>query len=137
MKPFLQAERLRRVTRAGFRFSMLSIFSFVSTLGLTALFHEVFGIGQQLSFLATLILVFFLNFLGMRYYVSQTSDQPFINQFVGFLGTSLVFRGLEFLLFTVLLNFGLHYLVSVVLVQITGFVSKFTFYRFRIFNESR
>ncbi len=116
---------------------MLSVFSFVSTLGLTALFHEVVGIGQQLSFLATLIIVFFLNFLGMRHYVSQTSNKPIGPQFAGFLGTSLVFRGLEFLLFTALLKFGLYYLIAVVLVQIAGFVSKFTFYRFRIFNESR
>ncbi|MGF1526356.1 MAG: GtrA family protein [Candidatus Competibacterales bacterium] len=123
---------------AGLRFGQVAVASLVTTMAVTALAHEVFGLSEVIAYPLALAVALVQNFLGLRYYVYPNSRGALLLQFVQYTGSSLVFRGLEYGLFLSLHLLGqLHYLLAVGIVALVSFVTKFFFYRHTIFRPSQ
>ena len=121
---------------SGVRFAMLSGSSFLMNFGLTALLSEVARLRSEVSFLIALIVVFFVNFLAMRYWVygGGCPRARFFPQMATFLGSSLGFRASEYAAFLVLHTaLGLHYALAVPSILILASLAKFLFYRAAVF----
>jgi putative flippase GtrA len=120
-----------------FRYLINTGLSFAVNLGLTALLHEAMGVREELAYAVALAVVFVMNFLMFRFYVFDgRSDQP--GKQVGlFLGTSIVFRLVEYLGFLLVHSvLGVYYLLAIVLVQGSTFVIKYFVYGGWIFKRT-
>lgn len=103
-------------------------------LALTALGHEVLGLGATVSFAIALASTYVFNFLLARHLVFRASSGPLFQQIWTYGLTSLSFRLLELFAFGLIQSLiDLHYLVTAVLVLGTSFVLKFAVYRRRVF----
>lgn len=123
------------VARSGMRFGLLGVASSITTLGITALCHEVFSIPEELAYLLALATAILQNFFGMRYYVYPETTQPILKQFLYFLTSSLSFRTIEYVAFLFLHTWaGVHYLIATVFIMLLSFISKFFFYRHKVFR---
>lgn len=124
---------LRQVVRYG----GTSALSACISLGLPALMHEVLGVPERYAVLITLVAVFAFNFFALRRAVFQTGDAPVARQSGSYLVVSLTFRALEYLAFLALFDLaGVHYLVSVLIVQAVSTVLKFFAYRSLVFRPA-
>lgn len=65
----LLAIHLLRDTWIG-KYVTLSAVGLLINLGLTIGLHEVCGLAEEASFLLALVVIFFGNFVGLRFYVS-------------------------------------------------------------------
>lgn len=119
----------------GARFVNLGVLSLVLILGLTAVGHEVLHFKEEQSYLVALIVVFFVNFLGARYYVYRSHNGPIGKQLFLFLVSSLAFRATEYVCFVLLHTIaGLQYLLAVGMIVIVSFVVKFLFFGSFVFS---
>lgn len=112
------------------RFGLSSVASAVVSLGLPTLLHEVFGIEQKVAVAISQSSVLLLNFLMIRLFVfrSQSGAKRDLGYYVG---STVAFRGLEYLLFLALFELaGLYYLTALVLTLGTSTAVKFVWYRF-------
>ena len=108
---------------------MLSGFSFAANITLTAVLHELIGVGEEVSFAVALATVFAFNFALMRWFVFAGAGRPLLPQFLGFGLSSLAFRGLEFCTFLVLHQVaGIPYLLAATATLTFSFVAKYLFY---------
>ncbi len=125
-----------RLQQPGVKFLFLGIASFVLTLVATAFFHEVIRFSEETAYLIAIIIAFICNFFGARFYVFESRSKPLLKQFVQFVGSSLFFRGAEYLAFILLHTvMGVYYLLATCIVMTVSFVCKYLFYRTRVFNH--
>lgn len=112
------------------RFGLSSVASATISLGLPALLHEVFGIEQKVAVAISQSSVLLLNFLMIRLFVFRSQGRA--GRDLGYyVGSTIAFRGLEFLLFLALFELaGLYYLTALVLTLGTSTAIKFVWYRF-------
>lgn len=124
------------VVRGMFRYGVLSVASFVATLGITALLHEFAGRSEELSYGVALVVVFVGNFLAMRYYVCDGAGGSAARQLGMFLASSLAFRGMEYAAFLIAHTWlGAPYAAAIVAIQLTSSLAKFFFYRGAVFTS--
>lgn len=120
----------------GVRFLLLGIASFLLTLGATAFFHELANLAEETAYLLAILIVFVCNFFGARIYVFESRHKPILKQFTQFAGSSLLFRGAEYLAFILLHTLlGLYYLLATVIVMTVSFICKYLFYKTRVFTR--
>lgn len=119
------------------RFALGGVLSAGTTLGTTALFHELGSIAEHIAAAAGLAIALVVNFTVLRLFVFRASGVPVARQLLLFLGSSGVFRLFEYGAF-LLLNMLLHvqYLVALVLVLGTSFLLKFVVFDNFIFRRS-
>ena len=116
------------------RYLLMTGLSALVTLGIPALLHEVFDVGEELSVAISLVIAFCVNFLTTRLYVF-TSDGRVGPQLVRFALVSAGFRLGEYIAFLILHTWlGLMYLVALALVLIVSIVLKFFAYRQFVFD---
>lgn len=121
----------------GSKFGILSVLSVFLTLSVTITAHEVLTFTEEVSYCLALVVVFLVNFLGMRYFVYPKNNHKkhLVRQFLEFLITSFLFRSIEFLLFIVIHSwFGINYLIAIMLVMIVSIIGKFIFYKYTVFD---
>ena len=112
------------------RFGMSSVASATISLGLPALLHEVFGIEQKVAVAISQTSVLLLNFLMIRLFVFRSQGAA-RRDLVHYVGSTVAFRGLEYLLFLALFELaGFYYLTALVLTLGTSTAIKFVWYRF-------
>jgi putative flippase GtrA len=117
------------------RFLAGGVASTVVTLGTTAALHEMAGIPEVIAAAAGLAASLLVNFAVLRFFVFRGTELPLVRQAMMFLGSSGVFRGLEYSGFFVLHLVGVHYLVGLVLVLGSSFVVKFFVYERLVFSR--
>jgi len=120
------------------RFAILGGITFVTNVALTAFFHEVMRLSEEIAFGLSLVTVFSVSFVGCRYVVFENAWQgdPRKQAFL-FLFASLGFRGTEFMAFLLLHSvLGIYYLVALPTILIVSFFAKFLYYRRAVFVAS-
>jgi putative flippase GtrA len=117
------------------RFLAGGVASTVVTLGTTAALHEMAGIPEVIAAAVGLAASLLVNFAVLRFFVFRGTELPLVRQAMMFLGSSGVFRGLEYSGFFVLHLVGVHYLVGLVLVLGSSFVVKFFVYERLVFSR--
>ena len=119
------------------RFGMGGLLSSGVALTTTAVLHELGFLSARAAAAVGLAAALIVNFLVLRYFVFRGTRSSFWRQLFLFLGSSGVFRGLEylgFLLVSVVLE--LHYLLALVVVLGVSFLLKFVVYEGWVFVRS-
>jgi putative flippase GtrA len=116
------------------RYILSSALSFSLNIGLTAMFHEIFRVDEELAFAIALTTVTGMNFLLHRHYTFVGGARPIIAQWAAFTASTVGFRGAEYGIFLALHQWlELVYPAAIVVVLSTSFVSKFFWFRHVIF----
>jgi len=124
-------------TGASIRYLVFSGASFCANLGITAALHEVLGVSPELAFAIALTFVFGMNFAGLRWWIFAGTKRPFGSQLLGFGLSSLIFRGLEYAGYLLLLRgLGVPYLAAAVATIGVSFVAKFVVYDSWLFSRT-
>lgn len=119
------------------RYLAFSGLSFGVNLGTTAGLHEGIGVTPEISFGVALVVVFLMNFAGMRWWIFSGTDRPVVPQLLGFGLSSLFFRGLEYCGYLLLYRMaGVDYLVAAVVTIGVSFVAKYAVYNSWLFSRS-
>lgn len=119
-----------------FRWGVNTVASFVVNLAVTAGLHEGLSVRAEAAYAAGLLTVFLMNFGFFRYYVFvQQEPMPIRRQFAAYTASAVGFRVSEYLGFLLVHTIlGVHYIVTMFLVQGATFVAKFFFYGQLIFR---
>lgn len=134
----MEAPTEGRTSRSFLRYCLMGVVNAGISIGLTALLHEVFHASEELAYAVTLATVFVINFFVSRHFIYDASGGSPTRQFTGFLFSSASFRLLEYASFLLLHSWlGLYYLAAVIIVQVSSFLGKFSFYRAFIFVGGR
>jgi putative flippase GtrA len=116
------------------RFGVSAGLSFGTNLGLTVALHEFCRLPEEAAFATSLVTVFLMNFLVLRYYVFPGSQRSAATQLAMFGLSSVGFRGGEYLAFLVAHTWlGVQYTVAIAAILALSFVCKFLFYRGVVF----
>ena len=119
------------------RFGMGGLLSSGVAISVTAALHELGFLTERVAAAAGLAAALIVNFLVLRYFVFRGTRLPFARQLLLFLGSSGVFRGLEYLGFLLVSGvFGMHYLLALVVVLGVSFILKFAVYEGWVFVRS-
>lgn len=119
--------------RALTRFFAGGVVSSGVTLGTTALLHEVAAVSEPVAAAIGLATALVVNFGVMRFFVFRGTKMSLGRQLFMFLGSSGVFRGLEYAGFFALHQLGVHYLLALVMVLGGSFIVKFFVYEKLVF----
>ena len=119
-----------------FRWGVNTLASLVVNLGLTIGLHEGFGIDPAIAYGVALVTVFLMNFVLFRYYVFvQAEPLALVPQFMVYTTSAIGFRLTEYLAFLLLHTLlGVHYVLTIFVVQGISFVVKFFFYGKLVFR---
>jgi len=130
MAKFLTKARLASLVR----FGIGGVLSSGVALGSTALLHELGSVNERLAAAVGLAAALTVNFVMLRFFVFRGTRSAFVPQLLVFLGSSGVFRGLEYAAFFAL-NALLHvqYLLAMVAVLGCSFILKFLVYEGWVF----
>ena len=90
-----------------FRFGAGGILSFGTTYGVTALLHEAFQVSEHIAAAAGFLAALIVNFFFLRHVVFRSAHIAPGRQLALFLGSTGVFRAIEYVAFLVL-NIGVH-----------------------------
>ena len=129
MSNWLQKLDFRALTR----FFAGGVVSAGVTLGTTALLHEVAAVSEPVAAAIGLATALVVNFGVLRFFVFRGTKMPLRRQLLMFLGSSGVFRGLEYAGFFALHLLGTHYLLALVVVLGGSFIVKFFVYEKLVF----
>jgi len=122
----------RNITGSGIRYVIQSLISAAGNLGITAALHEGFSVAEEIAYAVALVCVFAINFLGFRYFVYPGRHRPVAKQLAAFFLSSIGFRLTEYVSFVILI-WWIPYQLAIVLILGVSFVTKFVFYRYRVF----
>jgi putative flippase GtrA len=127
--------RIRALSRVS-RYLLNTVLSLCVTVGGTWFLHDVGGLSEELSYAVSLVTAFFMNFLMFRHYVFEGRDGHAGRQLGAFGILTIVFRCGEFIGFLIVHTyFGVHYILTVFLVQGATFVIKFFVYGHLVFHR--
>jgi len=131
-------DKLKKINLASLaRFALGGVLSSGVSLGSTALLHEVGAVHERYAAAAGLVLALVVNFAVLRFFVFKGSRQPVARQLLMFLGSSGVFRGIEYGGFLLLSQvWGVQYLLAMFLTLGLSFVIKFAVYELWIFRRN-
>ena len=116
------------------RMAAVTVLSYTINVGLTTLLHEALGIAPEFAFAVGMASVTVLNFCAFRYVIFDASDGDPRRQFVRFIGSALLFRVTDYLLFIVVHTIaGVQYFVAINAILVVSFFAKFFFFRSVVF----
>lgn len=117
------------------RFGISTVVSAGMTVGLPIILHELLGIEQRTAVAISQSCALLVNFLMIRIFVFG-SKRAAQRDLVYYVGSAIVFRGLEYLAFLALFEIGhLYYVASLLVTLGTSTLLKFAWYRF-LFGQS-
>lgn len=112
------------------RFGAATGLSAVVSLGFPIFLHEALHADQRLAVGISQATVLLLNFVTVRIFVFRGKG-TLRRDILRYLGSSAVFRGLEYLSFLLLFEIaGLFYVTALVITLVSSTVIKFFWYRF-------
>jgi len=115
----------------------VGIFSVLVNICVTTILHEALGVPEEHAYLIGLATVLVMNFLACRYVIFSDSKGDIRRQAVGFLISSMAFRGAEYGCFLVLHSLmGVHYIIGIVAISGVSFLAKFFFFGRVVFGTS-
>lgn len=100
--------------------------------------HELLGFNVNITYPISLVMVSLTTFLLSRFFVYPgASEKKFLYQGMQFIISSIIFRILEWGMFSLLVDiFGLWYIFSIIFVQTLGTIIKFIFFNFFVFGHT-
>ena len=118
------------------RFCGVGVLSYGLGVSLAATFHEISGLREEIAVGLSLAIVLLTNFTLARVFVFRSSGRVH-HELVRFAITSAAMRGVEYLMFLMLLN-GLRigYLVAMTIAMAVSTTLKFFVYRKVVFREA-
>jgi putative flippase GtrA len=119
------------------RFFVGGVVSVGVTLAATALLHELAEVPEPVAAAIGLATALVVNFLVLRFFAFRGTGMPLGKQLLMFLGSSGVFRALEYGAFYVLHWLGVYYLLALVIVLGGSFIVKFLVYDRFVFARGR
>ena len=119
------------------RYLMASGLSFVISMGLTALLHEVAGLVEPAAVGIALFTAFLVNFFTLRRFVFGSTDRPG-PQLIRFVFVSVAYRlsewGAFYLIHTMV---GINYNITLGSILVVTFILKYFTARFFVFAPAR
>ena len=133
--PHHRTPSISTVVTAFLRFGLVGAGSFTLILGLTIGLHEGVGIGEEGAFGVGLGAALVLNFWACRHFVFEGAAKGAAGrQFLLFVGSSVGFRGLEYVAFLGLHTVGgIQYILASLTILCTSMLLKFLYYRRVVF----
>jgi putative flippase GtrA len=129
-----ESHRVRDTLAQGTRFLGLGLISYPLGLLITAAVHEWIGLTAELATAIALGCLVVFNFAVSRRFVFRAQGRA-AAQLVKFGTASLLMRGMEYMLFVLMLSYGgVHYLVSLAVAMAISATAKFLVYRNFVFN---
>jgi len=125
------------VLKVGTRFIVSSALSFCFNIGITIFLCERLNLTERNAFGCSLLMVFIINFLLMKFFTFRAKSAPLSKQLISYTGVAIGFRFSEYFLFRIfhsILSFD--YRIVVLIVLSTSTVVKFFTYRY-IFDVRR
>lgn len=113
----------------------LSLASLLTGYLLTTGLIELAGVGTRLSYAVAIITCSVLNFFGLRYYVFSKSTPSLVGAALKFFPSVLLFRNVEILIFSYLLQIYDNYHVVYFATAAASAGAKFLLYKFLIFRK--
>lgn len=134
-KSFANGANLKLEIGYSIRYLIATAVSFSLSLFLSFLFSEYFMMREELAVAFTLVIIFVINFFSIRLFVFKSRGSP-KRQLIAFLISSIVFRGLDYLLFLIAFkSFNLNYLLALASALVTTFVLKYLYQRLLFKNQ--
>lgn len=119
-----------------FRWLVASGCSFCLNLGTTTLLHEWLLVGEDFAFGGGLVVAFLLNFLLCRYYTFDRVSGDLKRQLRGFVLGAMFFRGMEYLLFFLLIRIiFVDYRLIAMGVLVASMILKYYVYKNYVFRS--
>ena len=115
------------------KYLFVGALSYLIVTIITTTLHEVFGVVESNSFAAGLVVVFAINFFVLRSYVFKSESETSFAA-VKFLISSLFFRGGEYILFVIILDLGVYYIVALTISMVVSVISKYFVYKYIVYN---
>ncbi len=117
------------------RFVAVGVVVFPVNVGLTALLHEVAGLGEEMAFAIALAAVFAIGFVANRHLVFGAGAGRADHQLARYLVVAIAFRGVQFASFVAVHTWlGMPYLVAVIGVLGFWLLVKFAVFRSFVFR---
>ncbi len=128
--------RLRALIGKGMRFCVTTLVALTFHLVINVGGHELLGIDSNVLYPITLLAISLSTFLLFRFFVyPEAREKNIARQGGGFILATVAFRLTEWGAFAALLNLAhLKYYWCILIVQVTGTVSKFLFFNFFVFG---
>jgi putative flippase GtrA len=116
------------------RFGVATGLSAMVSLGMPIALHELFHVDQKVAVAISQVSVLAINFVTIKMFVFRSRGNVRADMF-RYMGSALVFRGIEYASFLLLFEVaGIFYVTALVLTLGTSTLIKFVWYRF-IFGE--
>ena len=97
-----EAQRMPTSIRSWLRFGFFSGLSFFVVLGVTVGLTELLGVRAEVSFVAAVVVAFFMNFVACRYFIFEAAAGNLWRQLSAFFLGVIVFRLAEYIGFLVI-----------------------------------
>lgn len=107
--------------------------SYLIVTTITVTLYEIFGLTEFNSFAFGLVVVFIINFIILRNFVFK-SEGPAGFAVIKFFMASLFFRGFEYVLFIIILDLGVHYIITLTLSMFISVILKYFIYKNIVYN---
>jgi putative flippase GtrA len=128
---------IRQILGEAARFVGYGLISYALGIALSAFFREIIGLREEVSVALTLGILFVTNFWLARRFVFRASGHKG-KQFALFVTTSVVMRGVEYMVFLALLRiFDVYYLLALTLAMGISGAVKFLLYRTVVFRKRK
>jgi len=124
----------RLVDSSFFRYVFVGFGSYILVTTVTFVEHELLGVSERMSFIVGIGLALSLNVCLLKIFVFR-SKRGFFDTGSKFILTSLLFRGLEFLIYSFLLQVQVYYLIASTVAMFIGAFTKFFFLKFIVYNH--
>ena len=112
------------------RFGMATGLSAIVSFGLPIALHELLNVEQKVAVGISQASVLLVNFLTLRIFVFRSS-RSVRGDIVRYAASAVAFRGLEYLSFLLLFEFGgLYYITALFITLVVSTFFKFVWYRF-------
>ena len=121
------------------RFGLVGVGSFTLILGVTIGLHEGLGLAEESAFAVGLGAALVLNFWACRHLIFEGAAMgPAWRQFLLFVGSSVGFRGMEYVAFLGVHTVGgMQYILASLIILLTSMLLKFIYYRKVVFRASQ
>jgi putative flippase GtrA len=131
----VEPSQLRRLVGDATRFVGFGVMSYGLGIAISAFLGEVVQLSAEAAVATSLAILIIVNFWLSRRFVFRASGE-IRSQFPRFLGTTVLMRGVEYLLFLLLYRiFSLHYLIALTISMGLSTCFKFFLYRGLVFGQ--
>lgn len=131
----VEPNQLHRLVGDATRFVGFGVMSYGLGIAISAFLSEIVKLSAEAAVAASLAILIIVNFWLSRRFVFRATGEV-RSQFPRFLGTTVLMRGVEYMLFLLLYRvFSLHYLMALTIGMGLSTCVKFFLYRGLVFGQ--